>query len=136
MSRTPARKPVVLLAEDFTDVREMYAEYLEFAGYSVIQARTGAEALDAARERQPDVILMDVTMPGLDGFTATALLRQERQFEKTPILILTAHVFVEHEERARAAGCTGFIRKPCLPDELLRAVQQALQRPKPRQPGP
>jgi CheY-like chemotaxis protein len=114
----------------------MYAEYLEFAGYSVIQARTGAEALDAARERRPDVILMDVTMPGLDGFTATALLRQERQFEKTPILILTAHVFAEHEERARAAGCTGFIRKPCLPDELLRAVQQALQRARPRPPGP
>ena len=132
MSRTtrPGYKPLVLVADDFDDVREMYAEFLEFAGYRVLQARTGAEALDAARASSPDVILMDVTMPGLDGFTATTLLRRETRFATTPILMLTAHVFAEHEERARAAGCSGFIRKPCLPDDLVRRVQQALHRPR------
>ena len=108
----------------------MYAEFLDFAGFRVIHARTGAEALDAARAERPDVILMDVTMPDLDGFTATALLRQEPAFAATPILILTANVFAEHEERARAVGCSGFIRKPCLPDELVRHIRQALARPR------
>jgi two-component system cell cycle response regulator DivK len=106
----------------------MYADFLEFAGFRVVQAATGAEALDAARQMRPDVILMDVTMPGLDGFTATTLLRQDPTFATVPILILTAHVFMEHEEQAKAAGCTGFIRKPCLPDDLVRVVRAALQR--------
>lgn len=124
----PGYKPLVLVADDFDDVREMYAEFLEFAGFRVVQARTGAEALDAARASKPDVILMDVTMPGLDGFTATTLLRRETDFAATPILMLTAHVFPEHEERAKVAGCSGFIRKPCLPNDLVRHVQQALAR--------
>ena len=98
------------------------------AGFRVVQAETGAEALDAARETKPDVILMDVTMPGLDGFTATTLLRQDPAFATIPILMLTAHVFVEHEQQAKAAGCSGFIRKPCLPDDLVRVVRAALQR--------
>jgi CheY-like chemotaxis protein len=121
-------QPLVLVADDYADVREMYAEFLEYAGFRVIQAQTGAEALDAARQFRPDIILMDVTMPGLDGFTATRLLRQDQSFAATPILMLTAHVFAEHEDSAQAAGCTGFIRKPCLPDDLVREVREALQR--------
>jgi len=127
-SKTPQLPPLVLIVDDFRDVREMYADFLEFAGFRVVQAQTGAEALDAARETRPDVILMDVTMPGLDGFTATTLLRQDPAFAATPILMLTAHVFLEHEEQAKAAGCSGFIRKPCLPDDLVRVVRAALQR--------
>ncbi len=126
-SKTPQQAPLVLIADDFRDVREMYADFLEFAGFRVVQAETGAEALDAARATKPDVILMDVTMPGLDGFTATTLLRQDPVFATIPILMLTAHVFVEHEAQARAAGCSGFIRKPCLPDDLVRVVRAALQ---------
>ena len=124
----PGAQPLVLVADDYADVREMYAEFLEYAGFRVIQAKTGAEALDAAREFRPDVILMDVTMPGLDGFTATRLLRQDPAFATTPILMLTAHVFAEHEDKAQAAGCSGFIRKPCLPDDLVREVRDAVQR--------
>lgn len=127
-SKTPQQPPLVLIVDDFRDVREMYADFLEFAGFRVVQAETGAEALDAARETKPDVILMDVTMPGLDGFTATTLLRQDPAFAATPILMLTAHVFLEHEQQAKAAGCSGFIRKPCLPDDLVRVVRAALQR--------
>ena len=126
-SKTPQQAPLVLIADDFRDVREMYSEFLEFAGFRVVQAETGAEALDAARQTRPDIILMDVTMPGLDGFTATTLLRQDPMFATIPILMLTAHVFVEHEERAKAAGCSGFVRKPCLPDELVKVVRAALQ---------
>lgn len=127
-AKTPQQTPLILIADDFRDVREMYADFLEFAGFRVVQAETGAQALDAARETKPDVILMDVTMPGLDGFTATTLLRQDPAFAATPILMLTAHVFVEHEEQAKAAGCSGFIRKPCLPDDLVRVVRAVLQR--------
>ena len=127
-SKVPQQAPLVLIADDFRDVREMYSDFLEFAGFRVVQAETGAEALDAARQTKPDIILMDVTMPGLDGFTATTLLRQDPMFSTIPILMLTAHVFVEHEQQAKAAGCSGFIRKPCLPDDLVKVVRAALQR--------
>jgi two-component system, cell cycle response regulator DivK len=122
----PGEPPLVLVADDFDDVREMYAEFLEFAGFRVVQASTGLEAIEAARVHRPDVILMDVTMPDLDGFAATARLRQDPDFVTLPILMLTAHVFAEHEEQARAVGCSGFIRKPCLPDDLVREVRRVL----------
>jgi CheY-like chemotaxis protein len=129
--RTPnpaARTPLVLVVDDYPDVREMYSDYLKFEGFRVATAATGPEALDVARTERPDVILMDVTMPGMDGFTATERIKEDPRLASVPVLILTAHVFAEYEERARAAGCNGFIRKPCLPDELARAVRAAIRR--------
>ncbi len=129
--RTPnpsGRPPLVLVVDDYADVREMYADYLKFEGFRVTMAATGPEALTAARAERPDVILMDVTMPGMDGFTATTHLKTDPALASVPVLILTAHVFAEYEAKAKAVGCNGFIRKPCLPDELARAVRAALKR--------
>ena len=129
--RTPnpaARLPLVLVVDDYADVREMYADYLKFEGFRVATAATGPEALDSARAERPDVILMDVTMPGMDGFTATERIKEDPLLASIPVLILTAHVFAEYEAKAQAVGCNGFIRKPCLPDELARAVRAALRR--------
>lgn len=118
----------VLLVEDVADTREMYADYLRHCGYDVSTATNGAEALDAARELGPDVILMDAAMPGLDGWTATHLLKHDPITRDIPVLILTAHVFAEHRTRAAEVGADGFIGKPCMPDELAREVAAALLR--------
>ena len=118
----------ILLVEDVADTREMYAEYLRHCGFSVTTATNGAEALDAAREHAPDLILMDASMPGLDGWTATKLLKGDPATRDVPILILTAHVFAEHRSRAEEVGADGFIGKPCMPDELAREVSAALNR--------
>ena len=118
----------VLLVEDVADTREMYADYLRHCGYEVAVATTGAEALDAARAVKPDVILMDAAMPGLDGWTATRLLKNDPLTRDVPVLILTAHVFAEHRRRAEEVGADGFIGKPCMPDELAREIAAALRR--------
>jgi CheY-like chemotaxis protein len=118
----------ILLVEDVADTREMYAEYLRHCGFSVTTATNGAEALDAARANPPDLILMDASMPGLDGWTATKLLKSDPATRDVPILILTAHVFAEHRARAEEVGADGFIGKPCMPDELAREVSAALNR--------
>ena len=118
----------VLLVEDVADTREMYADYLRHCGFTVTTANNGAEALDAARESTPDLILMDAAMPGLDGWTATKLLKNDPLTRNVPVLILTAHVFAEHRSRAQEVGADGFIGKPCMPDELAREVSAALHR--------
>lgn len=123
--QTPAS---VLLVEDVADTREMYADYLRHCGFNVTTALSGAEALDAAREQTPDLILMDVTMPGLDGWTATRLLKNDPITRDVPVLILTAHVFTEHRAKAQEVGADGFIGKPCMPDELAREITAALHR--------
>ena len=118
----------VLLVEDVADTRDMYADYLRYCGFTVTTATTGAEALDAARATRPDLILMDAAMPGLDGWAATKLLKNDPATRNVPVLILTAHVFAEHRARAQEVGADGFIGKPCMPDELAREVSAALHR--------
>jgi len=125
---THEQTATVLLVEDVADTREMYADYLRHCGFHVTAVTTGAEALDAAREQMPDVILMDAAMPGLDGWAATKLLKNDPTTRDVPILILTAHVFAEHRAKAEEAGADGFIGKPCMPDELAREITSALHR--------
>jgi CheY-like chemotaxis protein len=125
---TQQQNATVLIVEDVADTREMYAEYLRHCGFGVLTATTGSEALEAARERPPDLILMDAAMPGLDGWAATKLLKNDPVTRDVPVLILTAHVFAEHRSRAQEVGADGFIAKPCMPDELAREVAAALQR--------
>jgi len=125
---TQQQPATVLLVEDVADTRDMYADYLRHCGFNVTTATTGAEALDAAREQIPDVILMDAAMPGLDGWAATKLLKNDPITRNVPVLILTAHVFSEHRARAQEVGADGFIGKPCMPDELAREITSALHR--------
>jgi|SRR3954468_3574479 two-component system cell cycle response regulator DivK len=123
---TPSRTPIVLIAEDFEDARELYREYLEFSGFEVLTAANGREAIDRAVEEQPDLILMDASMPVLDGWQATRALKADPQTRHIPILALTAHAFDDARQQAKAAGCDGFITKPCLPDDLVSQVRSAL----------
>lgn len=125
-ARTP---PVVLLADDFDDAREMYAEYLQFAGIDVVTAASGEEAIRLAIDRRPDLILMDIRMPGMTGTKAMRTLREHPDFRPVPIIALTAHAL--HEERAGilAEGFDAILSKPCLPDELLAEVRKSLGNP-------
>ena len=118
--------PLVLLAEDFEDARELYRDYLEFSGFRVETAATGREAIDQAIALQPDVILMDASMPVLDGWQATRELKANPVTKHIPVLALTAHAFDDARAAAQDVGCDGFVTKPCLPDDLVTEIRAIL----------
>jgi two-component system, cell cycle response regulator DivK len=124
------RQPVVLLAEDFEDARELYRDYLEFSGFIVETATNGREAIDQAIALLPDIILMDASMPVLDGWQATREIKTHPSTKHIPILALTAHAFEDAKHEARAVGCDGFVTKPCLPDDLVSQVRAVLDKKK------
>ena len=124
----PARlRPLVLLAEDFEDARELYRDYLEFSGFTVETATNGREAIAQALALQPDIILMDASMPVLDGWQATRELKANPATKHIPILALTAHAFDDARKDAKDVGCDGFVTKPCLPDDLVARVRATLE---------
>jgi CheY-like chemotaxis protein len=115
----PNTMPLILIVEDFDDAREMYREFLEFSGFRVLTARDGREAVAKARESNPDLVLMDLSLPGIDGWEATRILKNDGATSHLKIVALSAHALATEGERAREAGCDGFIAKPCLPGDLL-----------------
>ena len=125
-------RPLVLLAEDFEDARELYRDYLEYSGFSVKTATNGREAIDRAIALRPDIILMDASMPVLDGWQATRALKANAATKDIPILALTAHAFDDARTEAKAVGCDGFVTKPCLPDDLVSRIRAILERGKKR----
>ena len=120
-------KPNILLVEDYDDAREMYRDYLEFAGFRVDTARDGHEALNKARSLMPDLILMDLSLPGMDGWEATRVLKGDPATSHLVIVALSAHALAAEGERARLAGCDGFIAKPCLPHDLVEQMASYLK---------
>lgn len=120
------RSPLVLFVEDFVDVREMYRDYLEFTGFRVITAADGFQAIEKARTCQPDLVLMDLSLPGIDGWEATRILKNDPATEHLPIIALSAHAMAPEGQRASEAGCDGFIAKPCLPHELVSEIGRFL----------
>lgn len=120
--------PSILLVEDNADNRLIYRTVLEHVGYSVLEAADGERALHLAREERPDLILMDVSIPKIDGYTATRELKADPATAHIPIIALTAHALAEDEQRARDAGCDGYIAKPAEPKAVLRHVQEHLAR--------
>ncbi|HET9266406.1 MAG TPA: response regulator [Vicinamibacterales bacterium] len=121
----PHRAPRVLLVEDHADTRLMYAEFLS-SSFEVLEAADGLEALDLALRHRPDLIVTDVSLPGIDGFELVTRLRRHAVTRQTPIVCLSGYGGDVYEERARKAGCNRIVQKPCLPDELARAVHQLL----------
>jgi two-component system, cell cycle response regulator DivK len=122
------RKPIVLLVDDYPDAREMYAEYLEFSGYEIVQAGNGVEAIERAIDSHPDVILMDLSLPVMDGWEATRRLKADDRTKHIPVLAVTGHALTGVSNDAKAAGCDGFITKPCLPEDLVGEIKKALAR--------
>jgi two-component system cell cycle response regulator DivK len=123
--------PLVLLVDDFADNREMYAEFLEFAGMRVAQAENGHEALERAFALLPDLIVMDLSLPGLDGWEATRQLKRDARTKAIPVIALTGHALAGHSQGAIDAGCDAFVTKPCLPERLFEEIQRMLATVKP-----
>lgn len=117
---------LVLVVDDFADNREMYARYLEFSGFRVLQAANGQEALDRAFEARPDLIVMDLSLPGVDGWEATRRLKQDARTKDVPVVAVTGHAFAGSSESAQQAGCDGYIMKPCLPTDLVAEIRRVL----------
>ena len=126
---SPARNdtaPLVLIVDDYQDAREMYAEYLEYSGYRVAEARNGLEAVEKAFALHPAVILMDLSLPVMDGWEATRRLKSDVRTRSIPVVALTGHALDGHSREAQDAGCDSYVTKPCLPDALVREVQRVL----------
>ena len=123
---TTEHGPLILVVDDYQDAREMYAEYLQYSGFRVAEARNGNEAVAQARSLRPDLILMDLSLPGMDGWEATRVLKADEATKHIPIVALTGHALAGASEGARKAGCDSFVTKPCLPDDLVVEVKRML----------
>jgi two-component system cell cycle response regulator DivK len=128
MEKKPSR-PRVLLVDDYPDARDMYGEYLEYSGYDVIQAANGMEAIQRAFEDLPDIILMDLSLPVMDGWEATRRLKANHRTSSIPVVALTGHALAGNFEGARKAGCDAFVTKPCLPEDLVKEIKRVLEMP-------
>jgi two-component system, cell cycle response regulator DivK len=122
----PREQPLVLVVEDYQDAREMYAAYLQFSGFTVAEATNGYEAVEKAVELMPDIVLMDLALPRMDGWEATRRLKGDARTRHIPIVALTGHALAGHAEGARLAGCDAFVTKPCLPDALVAEIKRLL----------
>ncbi len=125
LSRPRVAGPLVLLVDDYDDSREMYAEFLELAGYRVCQARDGRQGVEKAREFGPDLILMDLSLPGMDGWEAIKQLKSDDRTRRIPVIALSGH------NQNEVAGKLGpgwdyFVAKPCQPEDLVKEMQRAL----------
>jgi CheY-like chemotaxis protein len=118
--------PLILLVEDYSDAREMYAAFLRANGFGVVEAQNGVEAVEQGIRMRPDLILMDLALPRLDGWEATRQLKADRRTGDIPVIALTGHALAGHADRARRAGCDAFIAKPCLPEALLAEINRLL----------
>src|SRR5574342_21345 len=123
---TKAARPRVLLVDDYPDAREMYSEYLQFSGFDVVEAANGIEALQSAIERTPDIILMDLSLPVMDGWEATRRLKADDRTASIPVVALTGHALAGISEGAKRAGCDAFVTQPCLPEDLVKAIRKVL----------
>jgi two-component system, cell cycle response regulator DivK len=114
----------VLLVEDQLDFLAVHKLYLERHGFKVLTAEDGPSAVQSAREHHPNVILMDFTIPLLDGLCATAQIKGDPDTRDIPVVLLTAHTYGSVGRRAREVGCDAFIAKPCEPRRVLEEVRK------------
>lgn len=119
---------VVLVADDDPDILDLVTYRLEHSGYEVLRAEDGQTALDLALERRPDICVLDVMMPRLDGLEVTRRLRANDATSAVPIILLTARALESDVERGFDAGATDYVRKPFSPQELRLRVQALLDR--------
>lgn len=116
----------ILLVEDHEDNRNIYRTILEHFGYQVLVAGDGREGIQLAREHHPDLILMDLSIPFVDGWEATRVLKQDLATAHLPIIALSAHALAEDRARAMEAGCDGYLAKPVEPRRVLEEVNRFL----------
>ncbi|MFL5590199.1 MAG: response regulator [Ktedonobacteraceae bacterium] len=123
---TGDQKQRILVVDDSEDMRDLLQRLLERAGYRVVVAADGQASLTQAKRHHPDLVLMDLSLPDMDGWEAVRHLRKMREFATIPIIAVTAHVSPREAERAMAAGCTAHIGKPFDTRVLLQEVARLL----------
>ena len=128
MSSTEGDRPVVLVADDDDDIRDLVAFRLDRAGYEVLRAGDGQQALDLAKEHVPDLAVLDVMMPKLTGYDVTRALRADAATSRIPVILLTARVQEADVARGFEAGADDYVKKPFSPQELKARVQAVLGR--------
>ena len=128
MSTPEGDRPVVLVADDDDDIRDLVAFRLDRAGYEVLRAGDGQQALDLAREHHPDLAVLDVMMPKLTGYDVTRELRANSETSRIPVILLTARVQEADVARGFEAGADDYVKKPFSPQELKARVQAVLGR--------
>ena len=125
-SGTGRERPLVLIVEDQHELRHLYVQQLTLSGFDVIEARDGIEAIAHTTSREPDVVLMDLSLPVVDGWEATRRLKSDERTAHIPVVALTAHDGSGELQRATRAGCDWFVPKPCPPDALITEVRRVL----------
>ena len=116
----------ILVVEDQEDNRTILRDLLSMAGYELIEATDGAEGIKLAQKEKPDLILMDIQLPIIDGYEATRRIKSDAALKSTPIIAVTSYALSGDEAKARAAGCDGYVTKPFSPRELLAKVREYL----------
>ena len=125
--REKAEPPTVLLVEDTEDNRFMMRRLLEMAGYRVVEAMNGEEAVKLAKSESPNLILMDLSLPVIDGLAATRLIRKLPHCESTPIIAVSAHDTSDFQSEAIEAGCNSYVTKPIDFNDLEELIARLLQ---------
>ena len=126
MPDTAPSGPTILVAEDNADQRSLYVALLSGVGYRVLEASDGAEAVEIARQSQPGLVLMDVTMPGTSGWNAVRTLKQDPQTHMIPIIVVTGLASTWDRDASIASGCDEYLAKPVQPARLLEEVRRFL----------
>jgi len=123
-----ATDPLVLIVEDDRSLRLMYGEYLRTAGFRIIDAHNGFQALEKAREQRPDAVVTDLAVPGMDGFEFCRALQQSAATRAIPILAVTGHSeYLDDPARFRHAGISHVLLKPCEPDAIARELRRLIE---------
>jgi two-component system cell cycle response regulator DivK len=116
----------ILVVEDQEDNRRILRDLLESAGYDVIEAENGEAALALVKSQRPNLILMDIQLPLMDGYEATRRIKADRDLQSIPIIAVTSYALSGDEDKARAAGCDDFVTKPYSPRQLLAKIKEHL----------
>jgi two-component system cell cycle response regulator DivK len=116
----------ILIVDDNDDNRRILRDLLTHAGMEVIEALSGEDAVASARTERPDLVLMDIQLPGIDGYEATRRIKAEPTLSQLPVIAVTSYALSGDEAKARAAGCDGYVAKPFSPRALLATVKQYL----------
>jgi two-component system, cell cycle response regulator DivK len=116
----------ILVVEDHEDNRQILRDLLGAAGYEMLEAHDGDQAHPMAAKEKPDLILMDIQLPGLDGYEATRRIKADPALSATPIIVVTSYALSGDEAKARAAGCDDYVAKPYSPRELLAKIRHYL----------
>ena len=117
----------ILVIEDNEQNRYLFSFILEKNGYQVITARDGLEGIIKAKEEKPDLILVDIRLPVMDGYEVTRQLRELPEFKDVPIIALTAYAMKGDQEKTQEAGCDGYIAKPIIPEEFIIVVNSFIK---------